>query len=153
MGRGLAEVQGWPLPCSTPTALLPTLLPLSQAGMGMGKAIYCVQGHTVLSLAALPLLMQSFVVNRKTKFIFKHRIKGGRKRLLREAGLLVPGEPQTELQICLSLSFAVRKLLQAPNLPRWQLMEPVTQSTVTPACPSSPIPAMTTPRQPGNLTG
>lgn len=39
-----------------------------------------------------------WLLNGKTKFVFKQRIKEGRKRLLREACLLVPGGPQAELQ-------------------------------------------------------
>lgn len=106
VGRGLAELQGWPLPCSTLVASLPTLASLCgterlQARTGMDEEPRCTRGRNAHSPAALPRptrLMKVWLLNGKTKFIFKQRIKGGRKRLLREACLLVPGGPQAELQ-------------------------------------------------------
>lgn len=62
-------------------------------------------------------------MNRKAKFIFKQRIKGGRKRLLREACLLVPGGPQAELKNLLEFVSCCNEAALG-NKPPWsQLIE------------------------------
>lgn len=67
MGRRLAELRGWALPCSTPIASLPTFSGAErlQARAGMGEEPRCVQGRNMLSPAAL--LTQSLVVEQENK--------------------------------------------------------------------------------------